>query len=277
MESRGYAKNNGVHIAYSVSGEGPVDVLALSGYTIAMESFAEEPHAAAFDRRLASFCRLMRFDRRGIGFSDPMDLTVDLTLEAMASDAVAVLDALGVEHATLLADDGAVPIAITLAAMAPARVDRLVLVNGYARTITADDYPYGHPPELVSSFVETNSDPEAQWTSDDGNDRALIAPSLQDDPGFAEWWVRASHRGASPRPRSRRCAPSPRATCATCSRASRCRRWSSTAPRTSSPRSDAGAISASNIAGAKYVELPGADRSRGRATPTRSSTRSRSS
>lgn len=81
MEARTrYAKNGTIHIAYSVSGEGPIDVFALSVFTIATESLADEPHAAAYDRRLGSFCRLIRFDPRGIGLSDPMDVNAGVTL-----------------------------------------------------------------------------------------------------------------------------------------------------------------------------------------------------
>ena len=74
VAATGYAKSGDAHIAYTVTGDGPIDVLVLSSYMIAAEEFAEEPHAAAFDRRLASFCRLIRFDQRGVGLSDPPDI-----------------------------------------------------------------------------------------------------------------------------------------------------------------------------------------------------------
>ena len=194
----GYAKNRGAHIAYSIVGDGPIDVLAVSTMTVATEAFAEEPHAAAFDRRLASFCRLIRFDLRGIGVSDPIDLAVGLTLADIAGDALAVLDAVGVSRVTLLATEGGVLAAIVLAATAPERVERMVLINGFARVIQSDDYPYGHPAELVSTFVETNIDPDAEWSLDGSDDLSLIAPSLKDDAAFCDWWTRSSRRGASP-------------------------------------------------------------------------------
>jgi class 3 adenylate cyclase/pimeloyl-ACP methyl ester carboxylesterase len=255
----GYAKNGGTHIAYSVFGDGPLDVLGLSAYTIATESLAEEPHAAGYERRLASFCRLVRFDARGVGLSDPVDLSVGTTLTEIASDALAVLDAVGAERVTLLADDGGVPIAITLAAMAPERVERLVLVNGYARMMNADDYPHGHSADLVLSFLETNIDPDAEWMFDGGDDRSVIAPSLKDDAAFGEWWVRSSRRGASP------------ATALALLRATaladvRDLLAAITVPALVVHRRDnfftpvgCGRYLAENIAGAKYVELPGAD------------------
>lgn len=147
---------------------------------------------------VTGFSRLIRFDPRGIGQSDPMDLSVGVTLDDMARDALAVLDAVGSERATLLADDGGVVVAIALAAMAPERVDRMVLINGYARVMTDVGYPHGHAPELVMSFIETNVDPDAEWTFDGSDDRAVIAPSLVDDAAFGQWWVRTSRRSASP-------------------------------------------------------------------------------
>jgi class 3 adenylate cyclase/pimeloyl-ACP methyl ester carboxylesterase len=194
----GYANSGGAHIAYTIVGAGSIDVLMLSAYTIAAEEYANEPHAAAYDRRLASFCRLIRFDQRGIGLSDPLDLNVGARLADTAIDMLAVLDAVGSDRATVIADDGGAAAAITLATTAPERVDRIVLVNAYARIMTAEGYPHGHAPELVMSFVETNVDPDAEWSLDGSDDRAVIAPSLKDDLAFGEWWTRSSRRGASP-------------------------------------------------------------------------------
>src|SRR6267154_3333917 len=98
-----YARSGGAHIAYSVSGDGPIDVLVMSAFTISMDSYGEEPHCVAYDRRLASFCRLIRFDPRGIGASDPVDLSVGVSVTDMAQDALAVLDAVGASRPTLLA------------------------------------------------------------------------------------------------------------------------------------------------------------------------------
>ena len=90
------------------------------------------------------------------------------------------------------------PWRITLATMAPERVDRLVLINAYARITTTDDYPHGHAPELIRAFLDTNIDPDTEWSQDGADDRALIAPSLKDDPAFGAWWMRSTRRGASP-------------------------------------------------------------------------------
>ena len=194
----GYANSGGAHIAYTTAGAGPVDVLTVSSYTVAAEDYVDEPHAAAYDRRLASFSRLIRYDQRGIGLSDPPHTDRGATLADEAADIGAVLDALGIERVTLLAEDGGATAAITFATTNPDRVDRIVLINAYARIMSADDYPHGHPPEFVMSFVETIPDPDADWTFEGSDERAVIAPSLKDDRSFGEWWTRASRRGASP-------------------------------------------------------------------------------
>lgn len=255
----GYAKNGAAHIAYSVVGAGPIDVLAISTNTFSIDARDQEPHVAHFDRRLAALGRLIRYDPRGVGRSDPVDLAVPLTLENAARDVLAVLDAAGSERAVLVADDGGAGVAIVFAVMAPERVDRLVILNGYARVMTADDYPYGHPPEFVASFVDLNIDPDAEWSVDGADDRALIAPSLQDDEAFGEWWQRASAQGAGP-------ATARAILRMTTQTDVRDQLSSVTAPTLVVHRRDnffipvgCGRYLGENIAGAKYVELAGAD------------------
>ena len=82
-----------------------------------------------------------------------------VSLVGSARDALAVLDAVGSSRATLLVDT-TVAVAITLVTMAPERVDRLVLINGYARIMTTEDYPHGHAPEVIRAFLDTNIDPD---------------------------------------------------------------------------------------------------------------------
>ena len=73
-----------------------------------------------------------------------------------------------------------------------------MLLNGYARVTTAEDYPHGHAPEFVAGFVDENVDPDGSWSLDGADDRVWIAPSLQDDRAFGEWWLRSSAQGAGP-------------------------------------------------------------------------------
>ncbi len=195
---RGYARNEGFHIAFEVSGEGTPVVLYLGTYTLSIDSVDDEPHAAHFRRRLASFCRLIEYDRRGVGLSDPIDPNRPITIEQLAADAMAVMDAAGVEHVAVIAETGAAPVGIHLAARHPDRVDSLVVVNGYARFVLGDDYPIGVPEETVRDFLSRNMDPDVEWDSAAGDEVAVLAPSLRNDPEAVRWWVRAGQRGASP-------------------------------------------------------------------------------
>jgi class 3 adenylate cyclase len=195
----GYAKTpDGAHLAYSVSGAGPVDLLSLTPWMISIDSLDDEPHSAHFYRRIASFARVIRFDFRGVGLSDPVDLSEPPTMQSLGDDALAVLDAVGAEHVVVLAENGGVPIAVELAARRPDRVASLVLCNGYARLTAAADYPIGFPGDLIERFLEQNTDPDVQFDVDGADDLALIAPSLRDDHDFRAWWSRASRRAASP-------------------------------------------------------------------------------
>lgn len=195
---RGYARNGRAHLAYAVEGDGPVDLLHLSNETVGLDSLDAEPHAAQYLRRLASFSRLARFDQRGIGRSDPIDASQPWTVDAMAEDAVAVADHLGLEQFVLMGSSGAGPIAITVAARWPERVSALVLVNECAYVVGGADNPYGHPNELIESFLDQNPDPDSTWSIDNTDDIGVFAPSFRHDAAFRAWWLEAGQRGASP-------------------------------------------------------------------------------
>src|SRR6186997_1856380 len=96
-----FARSSDAHIGYQVVGDGELDILAFSGALIPIESIEEEPGLARFHRRLASFGRLIRFDRRGVGVSDPIASMETPTLQHWVDDAVAVLDAAGSERAAV--------------------------------------------------------------------------------------------------------------------------------------------------------------------------------
>jgi class 3 adenylate cyclase len=199
METRtGYAKSGDAHLAYAVTGQGAVDILVMSSLLLPIDASDEEPHLARFNRRLASFGRVIRYDARGVGTSDPGNLAGPLTPEAAAADALAVLDATGSESAAVFASAGSALTAVWLAAKFPARVSALVIVNGYARMAQDDDYPIGHPRDLIEGFLRDNLDPDAEWTAGGNDDVAWQAPSLAHDARFRDWWRRAVRRGASP-------------------------------------------------------------------------------
>jgi class 3 adenylate cyclase len=201
MTEIAYAKNaEGAHIAYSVIGSGPIDLLYAGGWTISIDSADEEPHVAHMWRRLASFARVIRFDLRGVGLSDPIDASRPPSIEESAGDLLAVADAAGAERVCLLTDGGVAGRTVEFTVRNPHRVAALVFVNSAARIMRDDDYPIGYSERVIDAFLAQNTDPSAQWTAADsgGDDVSLIVPSLQDDVRFREWWVRASRRGASP-------------------------------------------------------------------------------
>jgi class 3 adenylate cyclase len=257
--STGYARSGDAHIGYTVEGTGPLDLLYASTFTISIDSYDEEPHAAHYRRRLAAIGRLIRFDARGVGMSDPIDTAHPPTVEGSARDIEAVLDACNIDRAVVVAEAGGGIGAIEFAATRPERVAALVFVSGFARLIADVGYPFGHPRDLVERFLEQNMDPDEDWTEAGADDVALIAPSMRDDPQFRDWWVRASRRGASP--------ASARAIIGLVSRADvRDRLPEIKAPTLVLHRSEnlfvpvgLGRFVGEHIPGARFVALPGAD------------------
>ena len=183
---------DGSHIAYQVSGDGPLDLLVMPLGLIPLDAAWEEPSLARFLRRLGSFARVIRLDFVGVGLSDPA--ASPPALERWGEDALTVLDAVGSDRAAVLALNENGLVAVLLAASQPHRIQSLVLVNCFARAAWAPDYPFGLDPteldEAVDGFIEPN---------DSGPDYLTLAvPSVADDPGFRDWWDRAGNRGAGP-------------------------------------------------------------------------------
>ena len=128
-----YARSGDLHIAYQVIGEGPRDLVMVPGFVSNVETAWEVPAMAAFLRRLASFSRLILFDKRGTGLSDRVPVDALPTLEARMDDVRAVMDAAGSARAGLLGVSEGGPMSVLFAATFPERVDRLVLYGSYAR------------------------------------------------------------------------------------------------------------------------------------------------
>jgi len=191
-----YAKSGDVDIAYQVLGEGPIDLLLFTGLLIPIECMDEEPSMARFQRRLATFGRLIRFDQRGVGLSDRGSPSAAPTGEQWVQDALSVLAAAGSERSVVLAPFLAAGEGIALAATYPERVANLVVLNGAARLVSSPDYPYGVPQNLFASLVRPLVEPDAV---EQGVDMlTLIAPSVAADPAFRAWFDRAGNLGATP-------------------------------------------------------------------------------
>jgi class 3 adenylate cyclase len=191
----GYAKRGDLHVAYQVQGSGPIDLLALTVGTTMSVDRDDEPHWARFDRGLASFSRLIRFDPCGYGLSDPLG-GVPFTVESWMHDAIAVLDAVGSERAAVFGIANGGVVAQQFAATYPERTSALVLMHAWARLIRADDYPVGIPQHIVDRFITAVTNPE--YEGEQLDDLAIMAPSLATDAEFRAWWLRAGTRHASP-------------------------------------------------------------------------------
>jgi class 3 adenylate cyclase len=186
---------DGLNIGFVVEGSGPLTLIELTnGTNISVDAAAEQPRWQAYVDSLASFSRLIRFDLRGLGLSDPLASSDPPTVEQWAGDALAVLDDLGVERAAVLGVHFGGLAALLLAATHPERVQALVVVNGYARLTRSDDYPFGVPVPVLERFRDTLIEPSPTG----GDDLPVMAPSMVADASFAAWWRRAGHRGASP-------------------------------------------------------------------------------
>ena len=192
-----YARSGEYHIAYQVIGEGPPDLVYVPGWISHLDLYWEEPSVAQFLRRLASFSRLIVFDKRGIGLSDPVPAENMPNLEERMDDVRAVLDAAGSERAAVLGQGYGCPIAMLFAATHPERVTHLVL---YAPTVKAglrtDDYPWGPTEDDVRAWREAT----AEWGTDEFAESwvARLAPSAAQDRQFVEWAARMMRTAASP-------------------------------------------------------------------------------
>src|SRR5437588_7676213 len=151
-----YARSGDLHIAYQVVGDGPIDLVYVPSWITQVEHYWEEPGVAAYFNRLAAFSRLIMFDRRGSGLSDPIARAP--TLEEQMDDVVAVMDAAGSERAAVFAllEGGAM--AALFAATHPDRATALVLYEAMPRMSWAPDYDWALPLEERESRVSAGVD-----------------------------------------------------------------------------------------------------------------------
>src|SRR5881409_1703690 len=137
-----YAKSGDVNIAYQVVGDGPTDLVYVPGWVSNIDLLWEKPKPARFLERLASFSRLILFDKRGTGMSDRVSNDRLPTLEERMDDVRAVLDAAGCERAALVGHSEGGNMSLLFAATYPERARALVLFGVYARRIRTEDYPW---------------------------------------------------------------------------------------------------------------------------------------
>jgi pimeloyl-ACP methyl ester carboxylesterase/DNA-binding CsgD family transcriptional regulator len=191
MPTTCYATSGEVRIAYQAFGEGPFDLVFVPGFISHLELAWEEPYLARFLRRLASFARVIFFDKRGTGLSDPVSRPPDL-VERM-DDIRAVMDAAGSDRAALfgVSDGGCLCIAFAVAY--PARAASPVTYGSFARRVQNAEYPWGWS---VEHLEEVLAGMDRGWAS--GEWWSAANPSVADDARYQAWWARYLRAAASP-------------------------------------------------------------------------------
>lgn len=186
-----YTRSGDVNIAYQVIGEGPLDLVYVMGWVTNLEAFWQEPSVARFFQRLASFSRLILFDKRGTGLSDRVPISELPTLEQRMDDVRAVMDAAGSERAALFGVSEGGPMCALFAATYPERTSALVLYGSYAKRLRDPDYPWAPTLGERQRWYELI---ERGW----GGlvDIDTMAPNA--DRPFREWWARYLRMSASP-------------------------------------------------------------------------------
>ena len=181
-----YAKSGNVNIAYQVVGGGPLDLVWVPGFISHLECGWEEPSLARFFHRLASFSRLIIFDKRGTGLSD--GVAGSATLEERMDDVRAVMDDVGSGRAALFGFSEGGPMCALFAATYPQRTSALLLYGAFARPMEVQ--PSADQLQLVLDAMERSWGRESNLHQ--------FAPSRADDPQFTQWWTRLMRLGASP-------------------------------------------------------------------------------
>jgi class 3 adenylate cyclase len=173
-----YARSGDVSIAYQVTGEGPFDLVYVPPFSSHVELAWTVPDTAYFLTQLSSFCRLIRFDKRGQGMSDPVSGAA--TLETRMDDVRAVMDAAGSERAALLGFSEGGPMSVLFAATYPQRVWALITVGSYARVLWAPDYPHGDRDDEYRAYVERVA---REWGTAEHSARVAraLAPSADEE------------------------------------------------------------------------------------------------
>ena len=189
-----YAKSGGVNIAYQVVGSGPPDLVYVPGWLSNVEMMWENPLLARFLRRLASFSRLIVFDKRGTGLSDRV---AELpTLEQRMDDVRAVMDAVGSARAALFGNSEGAAMCILFAATYPERTLALTTYGAFAKRLRSDDYPWA---PTLQERLRGAEELERTWGDPKIADLAYYAPSIADDASFQEWLDAYFRRSASPK------------------------------------------------------------------------------
>jgi DNA-binding winged helix-turn-helix (wHTH) protein len=188
-----YARSGDINIAFQVLGDGPVDLVFVMGWVSHLEYFWTESSFARFLRSLASFSRLILFDKRGTGLSDRVPISQLPTLEERMDDVRAVMDAAKSERAVICGVSEGGPMSALFAATYPEMTLGLVMIGSYAKRLREDGYQWGPTDEERQQFL---SQIEREWGGPFGLEER--APSVAHDPVFRAWWATYLRMSASP-------------------------------------------------------------------------------
>ncbi len=189
-----YAKSPNGAIGYQVFGEGPLDLMFITQWGTNVDNYWDEPSAARYLDRLASFSRVIIFDKLGTGVSDPIPPHLSPSVDLWMQDIDAVMEAADSDRAVMVGDTEGGTMAIQFAALHPKRTHSLVLINAIARLLRGPDYPIGVPPDIAGRNAELFF--EQHGTT--GDVINFTAPSVADDARFRRWWVKFQRSTMSP-------------------------------------------------------------------------------
>lgn len=184
-----YARtNDGIDIAYTITGKGPRDVVMIHGFTTHLDHIWDQPWHATWDRRLAEHFRILTLDKRGTGLSD-RSLGFG-SIEDRTRDLVAVMDAAGSERASLVGISEGAPISLSMAAAFPDRVDRIVIYGGWARLAAGPDYPQGAAPDVLDGF--------ARWTGERWGEGECFGVFIDSPEDVRDMWAHFERNACTP-------------------------------------------------------------------------------
>lgn len=188
-----YLEVDGLQLAYQVVGEGPLDLIMVDEWATPLEARWDVPVIAGRLERLASFARVISFDKRGVGLSDSGPAEEAATPEIWVRDVVAVADATGAERPVLFGTHEGGPIALMYAASVPHRTQALVLVNTGPRLTSTHDWPHGI---AGSEWRPDIAGITELWSAGTGGEHHIASTAY--DPWWREWYARSRRQQASP-------------------------------------------------------------------------------
>ena len=194
-ESRYAYAEDGSAIGYQVFGEGPVDLVFVTQWATNVDLLWEEPSAARYLDRLASFSRVILFDKRGTGISDPVPPDAMPPVDRWMEDIQTVMAAVDSTEASVVGDTEGGTMAIMFAATYPERTRSLILVNAIARAFRGPEYPIGMPPDILQRAADV-------FIPQHGTTGAVLdytAPSVAHDRRFRQWWVKFQRSAMPPK------------------------------------------------------------------------------